>query len=102
MKRKICKSEDQASSVKMNCVEFRRAIGADPQHPSEAAVAHRAGCAECAAYERNMLEVDGLLRRALTIPVPATATAPVALPAHPAPKRWYAMAASTLLAVMVG
>jgi hypothetical protein len=89
----------------MNCVEFRRAIGADPQHPSEDAVAHRRTCVECAQYERSMLDLDGKLRRALEVPVPESApfASPVVASIAPAPeRRWYALAASVLLALVVG
>ena len=77
----------------MDCLEFRRTLGADPNHVSPEASAHRAQCAGCEKYAQEMLRLNGLIKRALEVPV------------RSAPKqksiatRWYAMAASLVAAV---
>ncbi len=56
--------------------EFELEIGADPEHPSAAALEHMASCADCVQLHRELLALNARLRIALTIPVPP-ATAPV-------------------------
>jgi len=91
----------------MNCLEFRRAFGADPQHASAALQAHRAQCPACEKYAQEILRVDGLIKRALEVPVPPARDV-VQLIARPdrsvrghAPwyAQWYSIAASVLLAL---
>jgi hypothetical protein len=82
----------------MNCLEFRRAAGADPQHLNEAMREHRMQCTACDSYAREMSHLDGLIKRALQLPVPPVRD----VKAAPSRTRWYAMAASVLLAVGVG
>ena len=53
----------------MDCIEFKRAAGAEPQRLSVAAREHAAGCADCERYATHMLSLDGLLQRALRVPV---------------------------------
>jgi hypothetical protein len=86
----------------MNCSEFRRAFGADPRSASAESSEHRAQCPACERFAQETLRLDGLIKRALELPVPAAR--PIALPrsTKPAPTRWYAMAASVLLAVGIG
>jgi hypothetical protein len=94
----------------MNCREFRRAFGADPQrvdqHADRELQEHRAQCAACENYARETLRLDGLIRSALEVPVAPTANPVANLVAFVPPQRpqvrWYAMAASVLLAVAVG
>lgn len=83
----------------MNCQEFRRALGADPHHDSIEARAHRALCPACEQYAQEMLRLNGLIKRALTVPVPEHKQ--FAAPAGDVQSntRWYAMAASVVLAV---
>ena len=86
----------------MNCLEFRRAAGADPQHLDRDALEHARGCAACARYHAEMLELDGRIARALAVPVPeagAKAGNPSAVLRR---RRLFAFAATTLLAVGVG
>jgi hypothetical protein len=85
----------------MQCSEFRQAAGADPQHLNAEAQAHRAQCHACAAYALQMLQLDALLKRAMEIPVPEGSTElPVVAPRTTS--RWLALAASVLVAVVVG
>lgn len=79
----------------MNCLEFRRALGADPNHASAESHAHRAQCPNCEQYAREMLRLNDLIKRALEVPVrtakPKTSR-----------KLWYALAASVTLTVLAG
>jgi len=89
----------------LNCLEFRRAVGADPSRLSADTIAHRESCATCAKYAQEMLRLDGLIKKALEVPVPQTRdmTREFSTSAAPAPRRnWYAMAASVLLVVGAG
>lgn len=99
----------------MDCRNFRRAVGADPQHPTADALTHRDACPECARYLRETLQLDATLLDALRVP------APTARPAQTVPldagrkrrsaaarsaltdrRRWYALAASVVVGVLVG
>jgi len=53
----------------MDCLQFRRAVGADPQHLEPEARAHAAECPQCAGYLRDMLELDTRVLAALRVPV---------------------------------
>ena len=87
----------------MNCLQFRRAAGADPGHLSPEAAAHRDTCPACAEYLRDLLAMDATIRRALEVPVMdrPRASVPRARP-MPAPRRWLALAASIVAGVLVG
>jgi ferric-dicitrate binding protein FerR (iron transport regulator) len=91
-------------SSAMQCSEFRKQAGADPQHLSAEVQAHCAQCAACTAYLQQMLRLDGLLKRALDVPVPVTPNNVTALrrESPSTVRHWYALAASLLLAVMLG
>ena len=54
----------------MECLEFRRAAGADPLHVSVEAAAHRDGCPKCAEFLRQTLVLDERILAALRVPVP--------------------------------
>jgi hypothetical protein len=82
----------------VNCLEFRRALGADPNHASPESLAHRAECPTCEKYAQEMLRLNGLIKLALEVPVPTAQ--PLQLSARTQP-RWYAMAASVLVALSV-
>ena len=88
----------------MDCLEFRRLAGADPQHPEAAVLEHAAGCPRCAGYLRQTLELDRHILAALSVPVPprharrATGSAVPGLDR----RRWYALAASIVAGVLVG
>ena len=84
----------------MRCSEFREAAGADPQHLQADALAHQAQCSACAAYLQQMLQLDALLKRAMEIAVPVAQPAIAVTPRTTS--RWFAMAASVLVALVVG
>ena len=89
----------------MDCLEFRRLAGADPQHPDAAVLEHAAGCPRCAGYLRQTLELDRHILAALSVPVPPIAgRAKVAAASVPGldRRRWYALAASIVAGVLVG
>ena len=88
----------------MDCLEFRRLAGADPQHPDAVMLEHAAGCPRCTGYLRQTLELDRHILAALSVPVPprhagrATGSAVPGLDR----RRWYALAASIVAGVLVG
>lgn len=82
----------------MDHAEFRRLLGADPARTSPEIEAHEASCPECAKYAADMRRIDGLLAGALEVPGSKETPAPWAT--RRSPVRWYALAASVLLAVM--
>jgi hypothetical protein len=94
----------------MNCLEFRRAAGADPEHLSPDAVAHRDGCPQCAEFLQKVQRMDATILKALRVP----ASSPVEpLPASPRVasamraslgnrNRWFALAASIAGGVAIG
>lgn len=84
----------------MECAEFRRIIGADPKRTSPEIEAHRSSCAACARYAADMQRIDALVGRAQFGAVPKSAEAPWAPRRQPV--RWYAVAASLLVAVGLG
>jgi hypothetical protein len=96
----------------MDCATYRRTLMADPHDADAALREHREGCPECNAYTERLLTFEAKLERALRVPVaeqtrPAAASpgrvVPLraALRAAPGRRRWLAMAASFLVAVLV-
>lgn len=84
----------------MNCLEYRRAIGADPQLLSAELAGHAGACPACAEFGAEMRLLDERIAAALRIPV-SSATSP-AIPVRERRLRLpLAMAASFLLAVTV-
>jgi len=53
----------------MNCLEFRRAVGAEPGLDGPGLAAHRAQCPACARYQRELQDMDRLLGRAMRVDV---------------------------------
>jgi len=86
----------------MNCLEFRRAAGADPQHLESDALEHARTCAACARYHAEILELDARIARALAVPVPDAGARTANSSHHPRRQRLFAIAASLLLAIGVG
>jgi len=94
----------------MDCKEFREAIAADTGGSFDDA-GHAAGCADCAAFAEDMRALDAKIARALAIPVPeltmpelpevetVTVLEPRRRLRNPA---WFALAASLLLAAILG
>lgn len=56
----------------MNCLDYRRELGADPRRESAAMQEHRRGCAGCAAHQARALGLELALKRALQLPVPGS------------------------------
>jgi hypothetical protein len=89
----------------VDCLEFRRLAGADPQHPDAAVLEHAAGCPRCAGYLRQTLELDRHILAALSVPVPLVAGRAKSAAASVSGldrRRWYALAASIVAGVLVG
>lgn len=89
----------------MDCLEFRRQAGADPQHLGPEAREHAGGCKQCAGHLAGLLALDERILAALQVPVPGTAAAPGRGGAAIAVldrRRWMALAASIIGGVLVG
>lgn len=80
----------------MNCLEFRRIVGAEPRTPAPEIVQHAAQCEACARYQREMQQMDQLIHRALSID---PATPAVKAPVRHSPVMRFGLAASVLLGV---
>jgi len=100
----------------VNCLEFRRHVGAEPSSTLAAVAAHREECPACAGFQGEMQALDRLLGKAMRIDVVAgtrVATAPAVAAAGRVPgpsrarqgavrpRRWLAMAASLVAGVLV-
>jgi hypothetical protein len=88
----------------MDHTQFRRALMADPHDPDPELRAHRESCHDCAAFAERLLRFESRLERALRVDLPAGADRVVPLrPPRAAAyrRRWLAMAASVLMAVLV-
>lgn len=84
----------------MEHAEFRRLFGANPKRVEPEVLAHRAGCAECARYAADLERVDQMVMGALDVPAPANYRKPWELEQQRrSPARWYALAASVLVAL---
>jgi len=95
----------------MNCLEFRRAAGADPEHLTAEALAHRDGCPQCAEFLKKVQRLDATIFKALQIPAESRPALPPDLQPRLADavqasvgnrNRWYALAASIAGGVAVG
>lgn len=84
----------------MNCLEFRRAVLADPRRPGAEAGEHAAVCAGCRDFLAQTLEDEVLLARALRVPVPDELHARILdrTAAVRRRMRWGALAASLVVA----
>lgn len=87
----------------MNCMEFRR-LALTEAKPADAAYGlHLAGCAACQAFHARVQRLNGNLRQAVEVPVPAALQSRIRLRQSFAPlprMRLYAMAAGLLAAVV--
>lgn len=85
----------------MNCLEYRRAVGADPGAQTPALLTHAAGCERCGRYRAELQRLDQRLIRALSIGVRAQ---PEWIPgSHSSLTRWAAaiVVAASLLALFL-
>ena len=85
----------------MNCLDVRRALGAEPGRRTPELEAHLAGCAACAEHAAELMRLEATIRRALEVPVPKPGARAVAAGAPPAravgpQTRWFALAASVV------
>jgi hypothetical protein len=78
-----------------DCVDYRRAILADPHDSDPALRAHRESCPECRAYTERLLRFELRLERALRVSAPAQGTV------WGMRRGWLAMAASVLIVLLV-
>jgi len=89
----------------MNCLEFRRRVGAEPAVSGDAIDSHRSQCPACARHQDELRAMDALIGRALAVDVPRLGRTGAAVPPA-APKlpraRWLAMAASIMIGFAVG
>ena len=95
----------------MDCLQFRRAAGADPRHLDDAALDHAEACPACAAHLGALLLLDTRILAALEVPVPGAIAVPEAADAPRGSsisilgidrRRWLALAASIVAGVLVG
>ncbi len=94
----------------MNCLEFRRICSAEPGRKDPAMAAHVSECGSCSAFAVETESFDQLIVEALSLPVPSRLAAfSLDAPRHSAvgpqrfvPMRWLAIAASVLVAVLIG
>lgn len=84
--------------VPMNCLEFRRLIGAQPDSAAPELTAHAAQCPACARHQQELQRIDKLIHRALDIDIDETAVS--AGPAHTRRSIKWGLAASVLIAVL--
>lgn len=80
-----------------DCREARLAIGGDPGHLPGPVQQHLAGCAACTQFRDETLVLEGKLKTALELPLHRFRA-----PAKAVPSRRFALAASLVLAVLVG
>ena len=87
----------------IDCSEFRRRVGAEPQLLDQTSRQHMLGCPECVEWRRTTLELDARVLEALRVPVPDGAVTPRVLE-FPAVtrRRWIALAASIAGGVAIG
>lgn len=90
----------------MNCLEFRRYVGAEPSSTEATVAAHRDECPACARYQAEMQAMDRLLGKAMLVDLRPPRVAdegpgPAALRAPSSSRRWLAMAASLVAGVLV-
>lgn len=78
----------------MNCLEFRRCVGAEPSTVDPAVAGHRAVCPACARHQDELQAMDRLLGRAMRVNFRAGSD-------RSSRHRWYAMAASLVAGVLV-
>jgi hypothetical protein len=85
----------------MSCLDFRRAVTVDPRRLDTQARAHALGCIACREFLARSVEFEERLSGALRVPVPQNLLerAVGAARASSGLARWYALAASVLIAV---
>jgi Protein of unknown function (DUF3379) len=96
----------------MDCAQYRRSMLADPHDPDPRLREHRESCHDCNLFSERLLRFESRLERALRVGpasevaassdnvVPLRARSPLRSPVYR--KRMLAMAASVLMALVVG
>ncbi len=95
----------------MNCEDYRQQIAADPSHDGGAG--HLSECAECQAFRADMLSLNARIAEAMQISVPELTVPELAIidaenvvaiaVRKPLTKpTWFALAATVMLAAVVG
>jgi len=87
----------------IDCLEFRRRVGAEPSLAGSEIEAHRRNCPACARYQDELQAMDALIGRALAVDAARIGkpAAPKAARAAARPQ-WLALAASIVIGVSVG
>ncbi len=97
----------------MNCLDFRRLIGAEPSSPDAAAAEHARTCAACADFAERTRTLDRRILQALQVQVPpqpemqkfmaesAATASERRWRLLPGASRWLAVAASLLIGIGV-
>jgi hypothetical protein len=92
----------------MDCARYRRSMMADPHDPDPSLREHREGCHDCSLFTERLLRFESRLERALRVDgsdrvVALRGQSPRTAPRPSLHRRgWLAMAASLLLALVVG
>jgi hypothetical protein len=89
----------------MNCLEFRRRVGAEPSVSDADLEGHRRECPACSRYQDELRAMDALLARALAVDAARIRRPDPAVQAARATRsrpRWLALAASILISVSAG
>lgn len=87
----------------MDCLEFRRQVGAEPSAAGPEFDAHRRECPACARRQDELLAMDALIARALAVdPARFRRLAAGAGAAPAARRRFLAIAASIVVGLSVG
>ena len=89
----------------MNCLDFRRRVGAEPWLAGGEIEAHRRDCPACARHQDELRAMDAVIGRALTVDTARIRKRDRAdLPAGSAARRprWLALAASIMIGISVG
>lgn len=81
----------------MECEHVRLAMGSDPRNLSAEVERHLGGCAACRKFRDETLMLEARIQAALELPLHRFRPAK-----QPAPVRRFAMAASVLVALLVG
>lgn len=89
----------------MNCLDFRRRVGAEPFASEEEIAAHRRDCPACQRHQDELQLMDDFIARALAVEPSRIGKAKTAgwfRPPAPARRRLFAIAASLVVGLSVG
>jgi hypothetical protein len=86
----------------MNCLDVRRALGAEPSRRNPELEAHLGGCAACARHAAELERLDGVILRALRVAVPQQARLAHVAPTPRQPRLWALAAGLAATAVLAG